>query len=241
MHWFLFLLALWPALAHVLARSMWTLSPGCCTGLDFNMEQTLWAVAFIPALLKTQLDFLHGERDWDGTVEGIPLKLTSSAKLSMKPQPLVAASGHYFICGTLRTPLPSLTISTISIFKPPFSISPTVLCVLPLEAIVNYAQEYQVKILWDSGSVIWGLLGLHDTQRIHKVKIIFIKTLRLCLLLPLLSSHKWWVEFPRPQVVTHGGLNENSAIFPLARYWKDLQKCEKKKVTLVSLKSCFEK
>ena len=45
-------------------------------GLDFNMEQKLWAVAFIPAPLKTGLDFFHGKMDRDrtlGSQEGNPL------------------------------------------------------------------------------------------------------------------------------------------------------------------------
>ena len=41
---------------------------GCWTGLYFIMEQKVWAVAFILALLKTRLDLFHDEMDRDGTI-----------------------------------------------------------------------------------------------------------------------------------------------------------------------------
>lgn len=41
--------------------------PGCWTGQDFDMEQTLWVVAFMLALLRTRGDLSHGEMDGDGT------------------------------------------------------------------------------------------------------------------------------------------------------------------------------
>lgn len=66
--------------------ALWTPHAGCWAGLDFNMEQTLWAVAYILAPLKTRLNFFHGGRDREGTLEGDPLNFTSSIKLSMKPQ-----------------------------------------------------------------------------------------------------------------------------------------------------------
>ena len=37
--------------------------------LSFNMKQELWTVAFVLALLRTQLDFFHGGTGRDGTPE----------------------------------------------------------------------------------------------------------------------------------------------------------------------------
>lgn len=51
------------------------------------MEQNLRALALNIAILKARLDFLHGETDADGTLEGNPLNFTSSNKLSMNPHP----------------------------------------------------------------------------------------------------------------------------------------------------------
>lgn len=50
------------------------------------MEQKLWSVALILALLKARLDF-HGETDRAGTLEENPLNFTLSVQLSMKPHP----------------------------------------------------------------------------------------------------------------------------------------------------------
>lgn len=66
-------------------------------GLDFNMEQELWSVAFILAPLKTRLDFFHGETDRDGTLEENPLNFTSLIQLSRKPHPLAGTSGNVFL------------------------------------------------------------------------------------------------------------------------------------------------
>lgn len=46
------------------------------TRLYFNMEQKLWALGLNLAILKSRLDFLHGETDEDGTLEGNPLNFS---------------------------------------------------------------------------------------------------------------------------------------------------------------------
>nr|KAF6489872.1 hypothetical protein HJG59_010274 [Molossus molossus] len=54
------------------------------TGLDFNMEQRLWAPALILVLLK-RWDFFRGETERSGTLEGNPRNSTSSIRLSQSP------------------------------------------------------------------------------------------------------------------------------------------------------------
>ena len=62
------------------------------TGLDFNMEQKLWTLAFVLALWKTRVSLFHGGTDGDGTLgsqEGNPLNFTSSIKSNTEPHPPV--------------------------------------------------------------------------------------------------------------------------------------------------------
>lgn len=47
----------------------------CSTGLCFNMEQKLWALALILVLLETGLDLFHGGMKGDETLRGTPLTL----------------------------------------------------------------------------------------------------------------------------------------------------------------------
>ena len=77
------------------------------------MEQKLWTLAFVLALLKTRLGLVHGETDGDGTLrnqEGNPLNFTSSIKFTMKPHPPVRVSGNSFPCDTTRTHFSLATI-----------------------------------------------------------------------------------------------------------------------------------
>lgn len=78
------------------------------TSLYFNMKQKVWTLALILAIMKAKLEFLHGETDEDGILEGNPLNFTSSKKLSMKPHPPMGASGNSFPHGTSGTPLPPI-------------------------------------------------------------------------------------------------------------------------------------
>lgn len=59
---------------------------------NFDLEQKLWAVALIPALLKTKWDFFHGRLKGDGILKGNSLNITSSIKLSRITHPPVGAS-----------------------------------------------------------------------------------------------------------------------------------------------------
>ena len=42
---------------------------GCWTGLDFNMKEKLWTLAFVLALPRTTLDFFHGVTEGDGILK----------------------------------------------------------------------------------------------------------------------------------------------------------------------------
>ena len=55
------------------------------------MEQKLWSLALVLALLKIRLDFFHGRTDGDGissvSQERNPLNFTPLVKLTMEPHP----------------------------------------------------------------------------------------------------------------------------------------------------------
>ena len=79
------------------------------TGLDFNMEHRLWALALILAPLKTSLAFFHGEMDRDGTwkyQEGNPHNCTSSVNHTTQTHLPVWVSWNSFPFDTARAPLP---------------------------------------------------------------------------------------------------------------------------------------
>ena len=85
---------------------------GCWTGLDFNMEQKLWAVTFTLALLKTRLYFSMVRWMETGHWEvrrGSPLNCTSSVNHTPKPHPPMWVSGNSFPYDTARTPLQPIT------------------------------------------------------------------------------------------------------------------------------------
>ena len=76
------------------------------------MEHKLWTLAFVLALLKTQLDVFQGKTKGDGTLgsqEGDPLSFMSSIKFTTEPHLPIRVSGNSFSCDTTRTPLPPIT------------------------------------------------------------------------------------------------------------------------------------
>ena len=82
------------------------------TDLYFNVEQKLWAVAFVLALLATRLHLFHGEVDGDGTLgsqDGSPLNFTQSINHTTEPHPPVWVSGNSFPRDTARTNFPLIT------------------------------------------------------------------------------------------------------------------------------------
>lgn len=82
------------------------------TGLDFNMEQTLWVTAFILALLKTGLDFSQDVTKGNGTLE-VQGSISTRTNNSYPPKPV---SGNSFPRDTSRAPLPPITVS-LSLMK----------------------------------------------------------------------------------------------------------------------------
>ena len=85
---------------------------GCLTGLYFNREQKLWTLAFVLALLKTWLNFFHGETYRDRTLgrqEENLFNFVSSIKFTAKPHPLMWVSEDTSSGGTARTHFPPMT------------------------------------------------------------------------------------------------------------------------------------
>lgn len=103
-HTFLFTHCSHGALEATLPMAIGTLHTGYWIGQGSNMEQRLWAVAFILALLKTSLDFFHGRR---GKVT-LETRGFNSREIKIT-HPLVQISGNSFPCNSARTPLPLVT------------------------------------------------------------------------------------------------------------------------------------
>lgn len=80
------------------------------TGLDFNLEQKVWPLAFILTLLKVLLEFFHGEMDRNRTLEGTSFNFTASTKHSGNPILLWDPLGNSFPHSTPSTPLLLVTV-----------------------------------------------------------------------------------------------------------------------------------
>lgn len=73
----------------------------CWTGLGFKMQQRPWAVVLILALLKTQLDFFHGEMERNGKLRTQGFKSMqinhsfSSISKNKMPFLVISQKGHF--------------------------------------------------------------------------------------------------------------------------------------------------
>lgn len=122
------------------------------------MEQKLWAVALILALLKS-LECFHGEMEGDGNLKGNPLDFTPTTKLSMISHPPVGASGNAHSSSTLRTPL---KLTTEKDHPQIYQITSTCLSVgwVSVSLLLAYARSPGQGLTLPGGSPIL-ILSLH--------------------------------------------------------------------------------